>query len=159
MRPILVQLGPWEPWQIVFVFATLLAITLLWRRIEARLEGVDELRPIRWPATLGGCILGSAALYLLVNRFAPVEIKSYGVMLLVAFTAGLWWLGRNAPAQLELADIIDLGLTLLISAVVGARILYVAIEWGAPGGYAANPKTVLNVWEAACRSTEASWGR
>ena len=145
MRPVLLKLGPWEPWQIGLVFVTLLAASLLWRRLEKRLDPTAPERRFSWPLTLGGCAAGAVVLYLLVNRFAPVEIKSYGVMLLVAFTAGLWWLGRNAGAHgLQLPDIIDLGLSLLIGGVVGARGMFVLLEWAF---YAQNPHTVINVWE------------
>ena len=145
MRPVLLKLGPWEPWQLGIVFVALVAASLLWRRVERRLDPTAAERRFSWPLTLGGCAAGAVALYLLVNRFAPVEVKSYGVMLLIAFTAGLWWLGRNAGEHgLQLPDIIDLGLTLLIGGVVGARGLYVLLEWGE---YAKNPHTVVNVWE------------
>jgi phosphatidylglycerol:prolipoprotein diacylglycerol transferase len=59
-----------------------------------------------------------------------VTIHWYGVMLAVAFLAGLWTAGRRAPLTGVSAErITDGGLWLLVGAVLGARAFYVVTYW------------------------------
>ena len=57
------------------------------------------------------------------------QVPSYGVMLVIALAAGLWTLKRRADrAGLDGARLVDLGLWLVIWALVGAKGLYVIVE-------------------------------
>ena len=63
-------------------------------------------------------------------RLGPLTIHWYGVMLALAFLAGLWTAGRRAPLTGVAGEkIADTGFWLLVGAVVGARVFYVITYW------------------------------
>jgi phosphatidylglycerol:prolipoprotein diacylglycerol transferase len=145
MRSVLLSLGPWE-WPAVIWIALFLAIGVLaWRRLE-RLLG-EESAPIngRWFAfTLPLVLAAAIGLFLVINRFAPMEIKSYGVMLLLGFTGGTLYISRvGTPRGLPAQAAVDLVLMQLVSAIVGARVIFVLTMLG---DYARAPLTILDVW-------------
>lgn len=58
------------------------------------------------------------------------DIRSYGLMLMIAFLGGTWWAARRAErvkANPEL--IVNCGFVALISAIIGARLFYVIHYW------------------------------
>jgi len=145
MRPTLVSLGPWTVALLPVVIAAAYALVLLWQWGEHRWAGAKPLSLKR--ALLS--VLPAAALgygiFLLVNRFGPVEIKAWGTMLVVAFAAGTVYLARYGDRKvIGAGESLDLALYCLIGAVLGARLLFVALDWGT---YAAQPGHLLNVWE------------
>lgn len=145
MRSVLVSLGPWE-WPVVFGIAlVLIAGVLAWRRLERYLGEEPAPLDARWFATMIPTVLAMAVgIFLLVNRFAPVEIKSYGVMLLLGFTGGIMYASHvGAPRGLPAQALVDMGLMQLVAAVVGARVIFVLTMLG---DYAAAPLTILDVW-------------
>ena len=147
MRSVLVSLGPIE-WPGIFGIAAILMVAvLLWRRLERILEEDQPQAPLdaRWiVGALSFVAALSVALFFLINRFGPVKIRSYGVMLLVGFVAGIIYASRVGPQRgLKLSTIIDLVLLELISAIVGARVMFVALMYK---DYVQNPSTVLDVW-------------
>ena len=63
-------------------------------------------------------------------QLGPLTVHWYGVMLAVAFIAGLWTAARRAPREgIASEKISDVGLWLIVGAVIGARALYVATYW------------------------------
>jgi phosphatidylglycerol:prolipoprotein diacylglycerol transferase len=63
-------------------------------------------------------------------ELGPLTIKWYGVMVALAFLAGLWTAGRRGlRAGIAAEKIIDLGPWLIIGAIAGARTLYVISYW------------------------------
>jgi phosphatidylglycerol:prolipoprotein diacylglycerol transferase len=63
-------------------------------------------------------------------NFGPLPVYSYGVMMALAFLAGLWTAGRRAPRDgIAGEKILDLGPWLIAGAIVGARIFYVVSYW------------------------------
>ena len=63
-------------------------------------------------------------------QFGQFTITWYGVMIALAFLAGLWTASRRALLQGVAAEkILDLGPWLIIGGVVGARVLYVLTFW------------------------------
>ena len=63
-------------------------------------------------------------------QFGRFTITSYGMMVALAFLAGLWTASRRAPRDGIPADkILDLGPWLIVGAIVGARLLYVVSYW------------------------------
>jgi phosphatidylglycerol:prolipoprotein diacylglycerol transferase len=63
-------------------------------------------------------------------NLGPLPVYSYGVMMAVAFLAGLWTAGRRAPlGGIAGEKIVDLGPWLIAGAIVGARIFYVVSYW------------------------------
>ena len=62
-------------------------------------------------------------------------LSTYGLLLAIAFIAALWWTARLAEADgLPKDRIYDLGLYILASALVGAKLLMIITEWDAYGG-------------------------
>ncbi|HEX7528979.1 MAG TPA: prolipoprotein diacylglyceryl transferase family protein, partial [Thermoanaerobaculia bacterium] len=57
-------------------------------------------------------------------------LPSYGVMMALGFLAGLWLVRRRAPAFGLAPDAAsDVGIWLLLSGLVGAKLLLVIVEW------------------------------
>ena len=68
-------------------------------------------------------------MYPILFKIGPVVIYSYGVMIAVAFLSSVYLLSRSASkAGIDSEKIIDLGLVLLISGIIGDRLLYVLRE-------------------------------
>lgn len=77
-------------------------------------------------------------------RIGPVDVHSYGTLLMLGFVAAILLARREArrvglPADLPL----DLGVWVLVAGVVFARGLFVVLNWG---DYAARPVEALYVW-------------
>ncbi len=77
-------------------------------------------------------------------RIGPVEIHSYGAMLMLGFVAGIL-LSRREARRLGLSvDLpLDLGIWILVAAVVCARLVFVALNWP---DFAPRPAEALYVW-------------
>ncbi len=64
-------------------------------------------------------------------KLGPLSIPSYGFFIALAFLAAILLASRIAKSQGEDPDkIVDLGIWIMISGLVGARLLYVCLEWG-----------------------------
>ncbi len=75
----------------------------------------------------------------------PFKIYSYGVMMALAFMLGTYLVDRRAVKNnIDRNKVIDLIIYLLISSIIGARILYVVINWQ---DYSRNPFDIVKVWE------------
>jgi phosphatidylglycerol:prolipoprotein diacylglycerol transferase len=62
-------------------------------------------------------------------QFGRLELRAYGVMLVLAFTAGILWAMREARLRgLAPERMIDAGLAALVGGLIGARILYIALD-------------------------------
>lgn len=62
-------------------------------------------------------------------ELGPLKVWSYGFMLMLGFTAGLGWGFWKAPRlKLERERVLDLGLYVLLSALIGARLVYVMLH-------------------------------
>lgn len=145
MRSILVSLGPWE-WPAVFGIAVVVCVAVFaWRRLERALGEEPTPATRQWCVVTGLLVAAvSVVLLLLINHFAPVRIRSYGVMLLLGFVAGIIYANHVGPARgLTLPLIIDMSLLDLLFAIVGARAVFVLTMYQE---YASDPKTVLDVW-------------
>ena len=77
-----------------------------------------------------------------------IEIGSFylptcGVMLAVAYLAGIWLLRRKAKAEgLPEGKILDFSLYILASAIIGAKLMLVLVEWR---HYTENPGDLIGV--------------
>jgi phosphatidylglycerol:prolipoprotein diacylglycerol transferase len=130
----------------VFGIAAVVCVAIVaWRRLERALG--EEPAPVtsQWLLLTGVTVAAvSVVLLLLINRFAPVHIRSYGVMLLLGFVAGILYANRVGPPRgLTLPLIIDMALLDLLFAIVGARAIFVLTMFKE---YASDPKTVVDVW-------------
>jgi len=69
-------------------------------------------------------------------EMGPVGFYSYGAMLALAFLTATFLAARSARASsMDSGKVLDLALIILISGVVGSRILYVALNWQDFSGY------------------------
>ncbi|MFN3966533.1 MAG: prolipoprotein diacylglyceryl transferase, partial [Endomicrobiia bacterium] len=63
-------------------------------------------------------------------RIGPISIKTYGFFVAVGFLAGINYakfLARKESIKPEI--ILDLSLYIIVSGLIGARILYVLLNW------------------------------
>ncbi len=60
----------------------------------------------------------------------PFTLHTYGVLLAIAFLAGLWVASRQAKkAGLDANRVTDMAVWVLIAGLVGAKLLLVAVDW------------------------------
>ncbi len=77
--------------------------------------------------------------------FGGIRIYTYGVLVALAFVVGLSWTVHEAKrVNISSEKILDLGFYIILSALVGSRILYVMIEFKK---YWAHPLDILKIWE------------
>jgi phosphatidylglycerol---prolipoprotein diacylglyceryl transferase len=63
-------------------------------------------------------------------HIGPLTLHTYGVLLALAFLAGLWVVSREAKrAGLDAAVITDMAVYVLIGGLVGAKLLLLLVEW------------------------------
>lgn len=65
-----------------------------------------------------------------ILQIGTVSIHSFGVFVALGFAAGIWWSVREGGRiGLPRERVLDLTFWLLVSGVIGARLLFVAINW------------------------------
>jgi len=70
------------------------------------------------------------AVHPIAFHLGPLTVHSYGVMIAIAFLAGLWTASRRAVLTgIPGEKILDLGPWLIVGAILGARTLYVTSYW------------------------------
>ena len=63
-------------------------------------------------------------------ELGPVSIHTYGVLLAAAYLTGLWFAARRARARgLDGDRVTDLGIYVIVSALVGAKLLLIVVEF------------------------------
>jgi len=128
MRSVLIELGPWTPAALPLVWAAVLAFVLVWQVLENRQAG-QKTQPRDLATSAVISLVAAGLLYMAVNRFAPVSVKAYGVMMLVGYTVASAWMYHAAKKDgLTLSTVIDLALASLVGGIVGARVLYVILS-------------------------------
>ncbi len=78
-------------------------------------------------------------------RIGPLTVHTYGVLVAAGFLAALALaakLGKKEGMPPE--RIVDIGFYVLLSAIVGSRLFFIAIN---PGYYLSNPLETLKVWQ------------
>jgi len=64
------------------------------------------------------------------RTFGPFTLHTYGVLLAIAFLAGLWVASRQArKAGMDSGRIVDMAVWVLIAGLVGAKLLLVLVDW------------------------------
>ncbi|MBU0951486.1 MAG: prolipoprotein diacylglyceryl transferase [Elusimicrobia bacterium] len=77
-------------------------------------------------------------------NLGPLSIKTYGFFVALGFAAAIYYLSRQAAKQaLSVETILDLGLYILLSGLIGARAIYVALNWGF---YRSNLLEIFFIW-------------
>lgn len=78
-------------------------------------------------------------------RIGPLTIHTYGVFVASGFLLGLALAVRQAKKEgIPPEKIIDIGFYLLLSAIVGSRLLFIAVN---AGYYVRHPLDVFKIWE------------
>lgn len=78
-------------------------------------------------------------------RIGPLSIHTYGVLVAAGFLLGLSLAVRQGKKQgIPPERIIDIGFYALLAAIVGSRLLFVAIN---AGHYLKHPLDVMKIWE------------
>jgi phosphatidylglycerol:prolipoprotein diacylglycerol transferase len=76
----------------------------------------------------------------------PWALHTYGVLLAVAFLAGLWVASRQArKAGLDAARITDMAVYVLIGGLLGAKLMLLAVDWQY---YVRNPREILSILQS-----------
>jgi phosphatidylglycerol:prolipoprotein diacylglycerol transferase len=80
------------------------------------------------------------------RSLGPFTLHTYGVLLAVAFLAGLWVVSRQAKKSgLDPGRVTDLAVWVLIAGLVGAKVLLVAVEGRF---YIKNPREFLSILQS-----------
>ncbi|MFO8082584.1 MAG: prolipoprotein diacylglyceryl transferase [Armatimonadota bacterium] len=116
------------------------------------LEVLEQHRLGTYPATgrlIAMPLLGIAigvAVSLALHQWGPVAVRSWGTMLMLGFVLALLWAIHDSRDDDEIdADLlIDVTLAILIGAVIGSRLMAVALNWS---DFAGQPAEIFKVWE------------
>ncbi len=145
MHPTLTTLGPWRPIHLPLVFAFFAGIVAVWTWLERR--GGDEGLRMGWKLVLEIVVqaaIPTAVTYVLINRTGPLQIRSYGVMMLGAFAACLTWMYLDRERYGFSRDqVLQLSLLGFAGGIVGGRLGFVALNWGE---YAGRIATIMDLW-------------
>lgn len=146
MCPVFVHLGPVDVGEALLGVIGVFLFMLLWRPAARKLgEEVPPLTPLRIFCFLLAAAVTVAIAVLLINRFGPVQVKAYGTMLVVGLAVGtIWCMHEGARRGHPSAIFIDFAIYVLIGGIIGARLLFVALDWAS---YSAHPQSVLALWE------------
>ena len=86
-------------------------------------------------------------MYPTLIELGPIPVYTYGVILAAAYLTGLWFAARRARERgLDSARVMDLGIIVIISAVVGAKLMLLIVEFD---HYRANPGDLWALVRAA----------
>ena len=87
-------------------------------------------------------------------QLGPITIRYYGLMYVIAITLGLFILSREVKRKklmcgttrnlVSTDDLLDLLLWMVPAAIIGARIYYVAFQWGY---YGSHPVDIVKIWQ------------
>jgi phosphatidylglycerol:prolipoprotein diacylglycerol transferase len=84
--------------------------------------------------------------FVLGRTWGPFTLHTYGVLLAIAFLAGLWVASRQArKAGMDAARITDMAVWVLIAGLVGAKLLLVAVDWRY---FTGNPGQLLSIFQS-----------
>lgn len=82
-------------------------------------------------------------MYPVLFKIGNFELRSFGVMLMIAFIVSIFMAGKRAPKfGLKAEQIQDAALWLILPGILGARILFILIEWKT---YAGNWNEILKL--------------
>lgn len=74
-----------------------------------------------------------------------MPIRSYGLMMAVAFLVGIWIARRRSPERgFDPNMVVDLSVFVILASVAGARAGYVLVRWD---HFAGDPMSVFRLWE------------
>jgi len=134
-----------RPIHIPAIFAIFAGILVLWTWLEYRSKGEQMKLSIGLVLEIViQAAIPTAITYFLVNRLGPLEVRSYGVMMLGAFVAALTWMYVDRDRYgFTGGQVLRLGFIGFAGGILGARIGFVLLNWG---DYAGKLATALNLW-------------
>ncbi len=145
MHPTMVTFGPWDPVHLPGVFAFFFCIVGIWTWLERRGRG-RRMTP-SWGLALELTVqaaIPTLVTYVLVNRFGPFELRSYGLMMLGAFVAAFTWMYLDRDRYgFSGRQVLHLSLLGFAGGIAGGRLGYVLLSLG---DYANNLSSALNIW-------------
>ncbi len=81
----------------------------------------------------------------LLFEIGPIHIRTYGVLLSLAFLIGVWLAAkRGRDRGVAPSFIYDLAIVIILSAIAGSRIYYVVVHYDS---FAVDPLSALRIWE------------
>ena len=81
----------------------------------------------------------------LLFEIGPIHIRTYGVLLSLAFLTGVWLAAKRGRERgIAPSFIYDLSIVIILSAIAGSRIYYVAVNYDT---FALDPLSILWIWE------------
>src|SRR4051794_29411631 len=76
-------------------------------------------------------------------EWGPITVYTYGLLLATAYLAGLKFaMVRAAKRGLDAARVLDLGIYIIIAALVGAKLLLVVTDWHS---FTTDPQALLTL--------------
>ena len=80
-----------------------------------------------------------------LTRALQIPLHTYGLLIATAFLVAMWLAGRSAMrAGLDQERVMDLCFWILVSAMVGSRVLFIIVNWDE---YAADPASIFAFWK------------
>ena len=74
-----------------------------------------------------------------------IPLHTYGLLIATAFLVAMWLAGRSAlRAGLDQDRVMDLCFWILVSAMIGSRVLFIIVNWDE---YAADPLSIFAFWK------------
>jgi phosphatidylglycerol:prolipoprotein diacylglycerol transferase len=124
----------------LYAIAAIAAIAIIWSWWALRRgRSLKDLAP-----GLIVAVVVCAGLLILWRLGRPLPIWSYGVMLMLAFAAGIAWAIHEARMRDLDADLVlDLAFFVLVGSIVGARLVHVILEFG---DYRLHPRDIFLQW-------------
>ena len=105
-----------------------------------------------FPAVLAFAGTLVAGAWVIRTKFEPIEagplpLHTYGLMLATAFLLAIHVAGREADRSglMTKAQLNDFAFWVLISAIVGAKALFIVVNWSGPNGYGAHPERIFDL--------------
>lgn len=84
-------------------------------------------------------------MYPVLFEIGALQVRSYGVMILIGFVLAVWWSMRVAPRYgIDSENILDMVLGTALSGIVMARLVFVLLDWKS---FASQPLHVFYLWE------------
>ena len=80
------------------------------------------------------------------RTFGPFTLHTYGVLLAIAFLAGLWVASRQAKKSgMDSGRIVDMAVWVLIAGLIGAKLLLVLVDWRY---FANSPRQLFSIFQS-----------
>ncbi len=138
----------WKAWLLGLIVAFIIA----WWGLAPEAKG--GRRAIGWLSTFVSFIFALLLTGFAVSRLKYIQLHTYGVLVAIGFLIGIILAVREAyRLGFDVERILDLAFWLLISAMVGARALYVFLHWNVYSVDFTNPQLrwfqwrIFRLWE------------